>query len=404
MQTTSVPLAANTIYITLRPWLDLDDLNTITLSGLVGIQPFDASQPLQETWSEAPVGNDAGTVLEYRHGLLDLSSWNSALGHLVLRIRQNRVMYAGRASGYSFTFQVVNGPAEQQAPVISVGASGVLNPGHLLPASPGQGDLAPLMIRFWEHLSSSQQRGAGVNHTSTIVLKIQPRATLRSGSMITVVGFKGCGPDEEAIQRGKDAMLVGASGFPMVPLQYAGGDTASAGSFALWIPATKPPSWDPEAPTQPAKIVLTLASNLNALEMLEVSFSLVTGLMPQSAVTLTAELWAGAVGMPTTLVANPRTFDEGGECETQTLYLNSIRLMPLAPVANSPFTCVQWSRDHAAITMYAQSTIPEDSLIAFDIAFDNIGSTQQAPPISIGLMGHLQALMTARYVCHVGML
>ena len=70
-QTSSAPLASNTIHVTLRPWIDLDDVNIITLSGLQGITSLDKSRGLTETWSSAPPSSPPapGEVVEYRRGV-----------------------------------------------------------------------------------------------------------------------------------------------------------------------------------------------------------------------------------------------------------------------------------------------------------------------------------------------
>ena len=70
-QTNSAPLGSNTIHINLRPWIDLDDVNIITISGLVGITSLDLIAGLTETWSSAPPSSPSapGQVVEYRRGV-----------------------------------------------------------------------------------------------------------------------------------------------------------------------------------------------------------------------------------------------------------------------------------------------------------------------------------------------
>ena len=70
-QTNSAPLGSNTINFNLRPWIDLDDVNVITISGLVGITSLDLIAGLTETWSSAPPSSPPaqGQVVEYRQGV-----------------------------------------------------------------------------------------------------------------------------------------------------------------------------------------------------------------------------------------------------------------------------------------------------------------------------------------------
>ena len=70
-QTNSAPLGSNTIHFNLRPCIDLDDFNVITVSGLVGITSLDLIAGLKETWSSAPPSSPPapGQVVEYRRGV-----------------------------------------------------------------------------------------------------------------------------------------------------------------------------------------------------------------------------------------------------------------------------------------------------------------------------------------------
>jgi hypothetical protein len=94
-QTNSIPLAQSTIHVTLRPWIDLDHVNTITLSGLVGITSLDKSSGLTETWSSAPPSSPPapGEVVEYRRGV-SLPASHSCVG-LMCRPHGQRVVQRG---------------------------------------------------------------------------------------------------------------------------------------------------------------------------------------------------------------------------------------------------------------------------------------------------------------------
>lgn len=130
-----------------RPWIDLDDLNRITISGLLGIKSFDAEQTLRETWDpsvqhmeQAGGQGDAEaktpTIVAFRHGVLALESWDVSLGRMVVKISPGRLMYSGLASGYSISFELENGAAEQDARTIEISASGAVDGAPLATISP----------------------------------------------------------------------------------------------------------------------------------------------------------------------------------------------------------------------------------------------------------------------------
>ncbi len=170
-QTSSAPLATNTIQITLRPWMDLDETNQITISGLKGVASLDQAQELQETWSRAPAGGEggggagqSGTVLEYAAAVLKIHSWSGALGQLVLRIQTGRTMYAGLGSGYSFSFLVTNTAVEPESQMLMVALTGITG-GQPLPSKNHavSNHLLPLGIQTWMFITRLNQ-----SHRSTM--------------------------------------------------------------------------------------------------------------------------------------------------------------------------------------------------------------------------------------------
>ena len=118
---------------------------------MLGIKSFDAEQTLQENWDSSAqrLGRTEGAdvvenvqgplIVAYRHGLLALESWDASLGQIVIKIMPGRVMYSGLASGYSISFEVENGAAEQYAQAIAVSGRGAVDGVPLATVSPAGG-------------------------------------------------------------------------------------------------------------------------------------------------------------------------------------------------------------------------------------------------------------------------
>ena len=176
-------------------------------------------------------------------GLLSISSWIPTLGRLVITIAEGRVMYAGLASGYSFSLQVRNAAVDtthHPPQPLEAGASGAVMNTMLPMSSPAQGsDAYPQAVRLWDKLAVSQLRGSAVNGTATIQLHLLARTALPAGVILSITGFLGVAANAEAVARGKAASPpVGA----LLALDYAPEHAAAAalGAFATWVPGIVP--------------------------------------------------------------------------------------------------------------------------------------------------------------------
>ena len=318
-------------------------------------------------------------------GLLSISSWVPSLGRLSIAISKGRVMYAGLASGYSFSLQVRNGAADtkQHPPQpLEAGASGAVINTMLPVSSPAQGsDAYPQAVRLWDKLAVSQLPGSAVNDTATIQLHLRARTALPAGVALSITGLLGVAANAAAVARGKAASPpVGA----LLALDYTPehAPAAALGAFATWIPGIVQTSMVMAAGLGPASILLTLATELSANKTLAVSFTLQTALVAQSAQTLSLALKAGDASplvaryldlLPLGRVPPPwclghlvtdacawhssRAMEDEGSCDTTTLYLNSMRLFPLNEAPLPPFACVRWNKERGLLTMEAHGPI-----------------------------------------------
>ena len=190
---------------------------------------------------------------------MSISSWIPSLGRLVISIADGRIMYAGLASGYSFSFQVTNGAVDtrNQAPSpLQAGASGaVIN--SMLPVASPAGDLFPQAVRLWDKLAVSQRRGSAVNASAVIQLSLLPRAALPTGTVISITGILGAAADDAAVARGQAASPALAA---LLALEYAPEHAAAAalGAYATWVPGIVPPP----PPPPPGTGFLAVSSTL----------------------------------------------------------------------------------------------------------------------------------------------
>ena len=191
-QATPYPTANNTVTITLASSVALAeaDGSVVTISGLTGSQTPDSN-----TLALTDVDSTDSTTL-----FGTTADWDQDTGTLLLSVASGQTLAAG--SIYKFSIALVNPDGAQDAPAVTVSASGtVAVPGALMNADrvsrpnvlkASRGDAAPLQVNApGLSLREISQSRASPDTLVTVTVTLASNVDLFPGDKITIAGLNG---------------------------------------------------------------------------------------------------------------------------------------------------------------------------------------------------------------------